>query len=100
YFVPGSVLGAKVDVANPIAAGMRERHDPFFENRPVFALAPGAASAGVQPIVTIDSATPLRSGWAWGQQYLNGGVLALRASHGKGSVLLFGPEILQRAQPH
>jgi hypothetical protein len=47
-----------------------------------------------------DTATPLHSGWAWGQQYLNGGVLALEAPLGKGRVVLFGPEILQRAQPH
>ena len=47
-----------------------------------------------------DSADPLRSGWAWGQRYLEGGVIALDAQVGKGRVYLFGPEILHRAQPH
>jgi len=61
-------------------------------------LRPGASS--VQAVATFDSAKPLRSGWAWGQQYLNGGVIAAQARIGKGSVVLFGPEILQRAQPH
>ena len=46
------------------------------------------------------SKTPLRSGWAWGQAYLEGGVIAVDARVGKGRVLLFGAEILQRAQPH
>ena len=100
YFVPGSVLSAKVDVTEPIAAGMNERTDFFFDNSPVFRLGPGAAAAGVRAIATFDSPAPLRSGWAWGQQYLDGGVIAIDAPFGKGRVVLFGPEILQRAQPH
>ena len=64
----------------------------------MFRIRPGAA--GVRPIATFDTATPLRSGWAWGQQYLEGGVLAIEAALGKGRVLLYGPEILHRAQPH
>jgi hypothetical protein len=100
YFVPGSILSAAVDRTQAIAAGMRERTDFFFDNSPVFKLRPDAERAGVRAIATFDSAKPLRSGWAWGQQYLQGGVVAVQATVGKGSVLLFGPEILQRAQPH
>jgi hypothetical protein len=100
YFVPGSVLSAKVDTRHPVAAGMRERTDFFFDNSPVFSLAPGAEEAGVKVIARFDTATPLRSGWAWGQKYLEGGIVAAEARVGKGRVLLFGPEILQRAQPH
>ena len=100
YFVPGSVLAAKVDLTHPSAAGMRERTDFFFDNSPVFKLLPEAASSGVRVIATFDTATPLRSGWAWGQQFLNGGVVAIEAPIGKGRVFLFGPEILHRAQPH
>ena len=44
--------------------------------------------------------TPLRSGWAWGQHYLEGGAAAVEATVGKGKVFLFGPEITFRAQPH
>jgi Zinc carboxypeptidase len=100
YFVPGSILTAKVDTRQPIAAGMKERTDFFFDNSPVFKLKPGAAEAGVKVIATFDSPTPLKSGWAWGQKYLDGGILAVEAPVGKGRVLLYGPEILQRAQPH
>jgi hypothetical protein len=100
YFVPGSVLSAKVEITHPIAAGMTPRTDFFFDNSPVFRLGPGAAAAGVRAIAAFDSPAPLRSGWAWGQQYLDGGVIAIDAPLGKGRVLLFGPEILQRAQPH
>ena len=100
YFVPGSVLTARVDTGHPLAAGMRERTDVFFDNSPVFKFRPGAVDAGVRSIMMFDNPTPLHSGWAWGQQYLNGGVLAFEATVGKGHVVLFGPEILQRAQPH
>ena len=100
YFVPGSVVTARVDTHHPLAAGMRDRTDFFFDNSPVFKLKPGATQAGIRTIAMFDTATPLRSGWAWGQKYLDGGVLALEARVGKGSAILYGPEILQRAQPH
>ena len=98
YFVPGSLLTARVDVKHPLAAGIRERTDFFFDNSPVFKIRTGAS--GVTPIAWFDSATPLHSGWAWGQKYLEGGVIAVEARLGKGRVVLYGPEILQRAQPH
>jgi hypothetical protein len=100
YFVPGSVLAAKVDTTHPLAAGMKERTDFSFDNSPVFRLAPGAEAAGVRAFARFDSPTPLRSGWAWGQKYLDGGIVAIEAKLGKGRVILYGPEILQRAQPH
>ena len=100
FFVPGSILAAKVDTSDPLAAGMSERPDFFFDNSPVFKLGPNAGAAGVHGFARFDSAAPLRSGWAWGQKYLEGGVVAVEARVGKGRAILFGPEILQRAQPH
>ena len=47
-----------------------------------------------------DSATPLRSGWALGQQYLEQAAAVLDVPLGKGRVVLSGPEIVWRAQPH
>ena len=76
-------------IPSPPACG--ERTDFFFDNSPVFKLGPGAAAAGVRTIALFDSPTPLHSGWAWGQKYLDGGVLAIDAPVGKGRVLLFGP---------
>ena len=99
FYVPGSVLGAHVDTRSPIANGMKEQTDIFFDNSAVFRLDPNV-SQGVKPIAWFDTKTPLRSGWAWGQEYLDGGVIAVDAAVGKGRVLLFGTPILQRAQPH
>jgi hypothetical protein len=53
----------------------------------------------VRPIARFGS-EPLRSGWAWGERYLESGVIAAEAAVGEGKLFLFGPEILFRAQPH
>jgi hypothetical protein len=42
----------------------------------------------------------LDSGWAWGQQYLNGATAVAEAAIGEGRVILLGPEVAFRAQPH
>ena len=100
FYVPGSVLTARVNTQDLLGAGMSEHTDFFFENSPVFKLSPNAAAAGVKPIAWFDTKSPLHSGWAWGQNYLENGVIAIEARVGKGTALLFGPEILQRSQPH
>jgi hypothetical protein len=100
FYAPGSVLRARVDISSPVAAGMKTYTDFFFDNSPVWKLGPDPAAKGVRALAWFDSKTPLRSGWAWGQQYLENGVIAAEATVGKGRVLLFGAEILQRAQPH
>ena len=100
YYVPGSVLRVAVDNTAPIAHGMTNPLDVFFDNSPVFRLEPEAALKGVRPIAWFDSPNPLRSGWAYGQGYLQGGVAVIEAPVGKGRLFLFGPEITFRAQPH
>ena len=100
YYVPGSILRVAVDPSAPSAAGAEEHIDVFFNNDPVFRLAPNATARGIRPVMWFDSATPLRSGWAWGQNYLDGGTAAFEASVGRGRVFAFGPEITFRAQPH
>jgi len=100
FYVPGSVLQAKVDNANPLAFGMPERADFFFENSPAFRVPRDAERKGVKVVAWYDSSTPLRSGWAWGQKYLENTAAVVEASVGKGKLFLFGPEILFRSQPH
>ncbi len=100
YYIPGSLLRMAVDNTNPLAFGMPKQVDVMFDNSPVLHLAPNASLAGVKPVAWFDSKAPLRSGWAWGQHYLDGGTAAVEAPLGKGKVFLFGPEITFRAQPH
>lgn len=100
FFVPGSVLRVKVDTATAAAYGMPGQADVFFDASPVFRLGADATARGVRPLAWFDSAAPLRSGWAWGQELLEGGVAAVDARVGRGRVVLYGPQITQRAQPH
>ena len=100
YYVPGSLLRVAVDTTNPVAYGLDADVDVFFDNSPVFRLDSDARRRGVRPVAWFASAKPLRSGWAWGQRYLDGGVAVADAAVGKGRVLLFGPEINFRAQSH
>jgi hypothetical protein len=100
FYVPGSVLRVRVDPTHPLTAGLPEQLDVFFDNSPTFKLGADAATRGVKRIAWFESKTPLRSGWAWGQSHLEGGVAMLEANVGKGKVFLFGPEITQRGQTH
>ncbi|TBO40118.1 M14 family metallopeptidase [Pedobacter kyonggii] len=101
YYVPGSVLNVGVDTALPTTWGMEKDADVYFDNSPVFKLTGDAIVAGkIKPLMWFENATPLRSGWAWGQAYLQDGVTAFEAKIGKGKLLAFGPEIVFRAQTH
>jgi hypothetical protein len=100
YFIPGAILGVAIDNTNPLAYGLDKRVDVVFDNSPVMQLAPDATLRGVRPVSWFDSKESLRSGWAWGQHYLEGGTAALEAAIDKGRVFLIGPEITFRAQPH
>ena len=100
YYIPGSVLRMRVDNTNPLAFGLGDEVDVFFNNSPVFRLGPEAARRGVTPVAWFADAEPLRSGWAWGQHYLDGGVGVVDATVGEGKLFLYGPEVTNRAQPH
>jgi len=98
FYVPGSLLEIAVDSTQPVAWGMHGRADTFFDNSPVFRLTD--ESPGIERVAWFESGSPLRSGWAWGQERLKGGLAAFAATVGRGRLYVFGPEILNRGQPH
>lgn len=100
YFVPGSILQAKVNTSNPLAHGIPERVDVTFSRSPVFKMLPDTNPARIRPVVWFDTPSPLRSGWAWGQHFLEECITILEADVGNGKLFLFGPEIGFRGQPH
>jgi hypothetical protein len=100
YYVPGSLLEVAVDNTRPLTYGLAARLSVYFNNSPVFRVREGAEAAGVRRLAWFDSEKPLVSGWAWGQEHLNGGTAVLEAPVGQGKLFLFGPEIAFRAQPH
>ncbi|QDU23487.1 M14 family metallopeptidase [Urbifossiella limnaea] len=100
FYVPSSVLRVQVDDSSSLAWGLGDHADVMFSNSPTFRLTNNAAEAGVKRVAWFDSATPLRSGWAWGQQHLEGGAAVVDAKVGRGRLALYGPQVLFRGQPH
>jgi hypothetical protein len=100
FYVPASLLEVQVDPGVRVAAGMGDSAIVMFDESPVFRLLPDARERGITPVAWFRTATPLRSGWAWGQTYLEGGIAALQATVGRGTLYLFGPEVTFRGQPH
>jgi hypothetical protein len=99
FYVPGSILEVAYDTTALSAKGQDARGPVFYDNSPVMRLGPDAALKGVKPIAWFDNPAPLKSGWAWGQNYLDGGVAMAEGKYGQGTVFMFGPEITFRAQP-
>lgn len=100
FYVPGSLLRAQVDNTQPLAYGLPSSVDVFFDNSPAFKAEPNAANRGLQSVAWYGSGNLLDSGWAWGQTYLNDSIAIAQANVGKGKVLLLGPEVAFRGQPH
>ena len=100
YYIPGSILEMRVDNTDPANYGMSESANVLFNNSPLFKLSPGAGLSGVKPLAWFGTEEPLKSGWAWGQEYLKNGVTAFEAKVGKGKLYAYGPEITFRAQSH
>jgi len=101
FYIPGSLLRVSVDSSSQPGWGMGGNADVYFDESPVFTITPDAYSKGiVRPIAWFANNKPLRSGWAWGQAYLQDGVAAFVASVGQGKLYAFGPEITFRAQTH
>ena len=100
FYIPGSLMRTQVDTTNPVAYGVPSKVDVFFDHSPAFHATPDANLRGVQTIAWYGSGNILDSGWAWGQTYLNNSIAVAQANLGKGKVLLYGPEITFRGQPH
>jgi len=101
FYIPGSVMQVDVDNNYTPNWGMNNKADVYFSASPVFKLAPEAiAQKEVTPLAWYATASNLRSGWAFGQAYLQDGVAAFEANVGKGKLFVYGPEITFRGQTH
>jgi len=98
YYVPGSVLRVSVDPKNPVAHGYGDQADIFFDDSPVWKVS--GTGSDLHTVAWFANDAPLRSGWAWGQKYLDKGIEMAEATVGKGRVFLFGNQLLFRSQPH
>ena len=97
FYIPGSILRAHADTAHPLAYGLPDTLDVFYSNNPLFRVPAGGA---VRPVAWFGPDTVVRSGWAWGLDYVKGATAVAEADLGKGKLLLFGPPVAFRAHPH
>ena len=96
FYIPGSILSAKVDNTTPLAFGAPSIVDVFFDRSPTFKVA--GAAPGLRKVAWFSGPHPLRSGWAWGQERLDGAAAIVDADVGKGKLFLMGPEVNFRGQ--
>jgi len=95
FYIPGSLMRATIDNTNPLAYGMPKNAEVFFDNSPVFKVGPG-----VNPVAGFVGKQTLDSGWAWGQEFLDGATAVAEAKVGEGKVFILGPEVTFRGEPH
>ena len=100
YYIPGSLLEVRVDNTKPVAYGMNDRAIFAFNRSPVFRLEAGAETQSVRQLAWYDSDQPVASGWGVGEERLNGGGAMIEAQVGGGRLFMFGPSVVERAQPH
>ena len=98
FFVPGSLLEISESEESLVTTGVEDHLIVNFARSPVFSVDPGAQ--GIRVLNEYQDATPLRSGWAWGQGKLQGGAAMLEARVGEGTLYLFGPQVTYRGQTH
>ena len=100
FYIPGSLLKAHVDTTDPIAYGVAPNVIVDFDSSPAFTLDPQASLSGLHAVAWYDDDNLLASGWAWGQNYINHTTAIAATPVGKGKVVLYGPEVTFRGQPH
>jgi len=98
FFIPGSILKMDYDTTQPIAFGMPDRGVAFFARSLVFKV--GSAAAGSVPTVVARYPREplLLSGWALGDDRIQGEGSVVSVPLGKGRVVLFGFGVINRWQ--
>ena len=99
FYIPGSVLRAKFDNTQPLAYGMPSDGFVFFDSSPVFDRS-DTGEIKANKVAWFEGTDLLYSGWAMGQEYLDGGEMATDAEIGDGKLVLISFEATFRGTPH
>ena len=98
FYIPGSILRARVDNRQPLGYGLPDELDIFFNSSQSFVPAAGHGTA--KTVAWFQGRDLLRSGWAIGEERLAGTIAVADVDIGKGKLFLMGPEVAQRAQSY
>jgi hypothetical protein len=88
FFLRGSIVEVRPDLAHPVMAGMPERAAVFVDGSPVFDTLDGFKGTVIARYG--DSGSPLLSGHLIGEKYLQGKAAALDVELDQGHVVLLG----------
>jgi hypothetical protein len=99
FYIPGSVLNVNFNNKDPLAWGMPDKGYVFFDDSPVFERV-DTEKVKASKVAWFSGKAPLYSGWAVGQEFLDGGEVATQASVGAGKLVLLGAEATFRGTPH
>lgn len=97
YFTGSSIMRTTVDVAHPVMAGMPAEADVMTSSSPVFAPTDGFEGSVIGKYAA--DASPLRSGYLKGPQFMQGYASALDVKLGSGHVVLIAFQPQWRGQP-
>jgi hypothetical protein len=95
FYIPGSLVRVAVDNSQPVAFGAPKEVDVFFDKSPAFKPGQGTRVAWYPKEGDV-----LASGWALGQEKLNGADAIVQADVGRGKLFAIGPEVAYRGQAH
>ena len=88
FFLRGSIVEVRPDLAHPVMAGMPERAAVFVDGSPVFDTLEGFKGTVIARYA--DSGSPLLSGYLIGEKYLYGKAAAVDVEVDQGQVVLLG----------
>lgn len=100
FSCPGSILNMIFDSRHPVAYGMPDSGPALFYRSPAFRVFPGEGKGRVRVIARYPEKDLLRSGWLTGEKVLSSRSSALEVALGKGSVILLGFGVQNRAQTY
>jgi len=99
FFIPGSLVALDVHDTSVLASGVPARVAAMFRRSEAFTVAPDAGSS-CRVVATWGERAELLSGWALGLEHLNDKAAVVECRKGAGRVVLYGPDVVYRGQPH
>ena len=94
------MLRVKVDIANPLAWGLADEVDVMFANSPTFRSGAGRAAGRTNASRGSRARRRCAAAGRSGRSTSTAASAVVDAKVGKGRLVLYGPQVLFRAQPH